>query len=224
MDTKKSNFYLVIVVIAIFVCGFVSCKDKDKTYEPCRVYGIVTDETGEPIQGAIVMLNGDSTVTNDNGQYEFVNLMIEGYWIIEVRVIACGVLIQTPVSVFLSSGQSTKCDVQVVKYCDFYLGSSDLYFLVDIDGVIETDTIQSFWIANNCEKFVVEWRITSNTEWISNICETSGTLNECEWKEIFITIDRNKLSNFENIDTAIVHINSNMGNHELRVIATTFRW
>jgi hypothetical protein len=110
----KKIFYLVMAVALVFSCG----KEEDEVEKQGSIYGVITDKaTGEPINAASVELTGywgdllKRTITGSEGQYEFLDLDEDDYW---VKVSTDGYEKQSDL-LSVQLGEAVKCDIQLVK-------------------------------------------------------------------------------------------------------------
>lgn len=74
----KTRFGFLIMALAMLLCFTTSCSDDLVDYDVfCTISGTVVDlDSGQPIPSATVTLtpSGFNAYTDDNGQFEFVDL------------------------------------------------------------------------------------------------------------------------------------------------------
>jgi hypothetical protein len=211
----KQVIYLIMV--AALVCGCKK-KEKEKEQEPGSIYGVITDKaTGEPVRTAGVQLNtGTKTVTGSEGQYEFTDLKAGEY---TITVTKTGYTELTGYKITVEAGKTNKGDVQIEKLPMALRIVNDKGQNMDTlaFGNDESLVTRSFNIFNDSPESL-EWIITENCNWISELSKTTGTLQPGKQQPIVITIDREKLGNGVNV--YILNISSDNGTKELTITAT----
>jgi hypothetical protein len=210
---------LVVTLVGLSVVLLTTCK-KDKEEQPGSIYGVITDKaTGEPIRSAGVELqpNGTKTVTGSEGQFEFTEQKVGDY---TLKVTKTGYAELLDYKVKVESGKTTKVDVQITKLPSALRvvdGNGKDINVLDFGG--ETSVItRSFSIFNDSPESL-EWLITKNCEWITELSKTTGTLQAGKQTPVSLTIDRAKLSGGDN--TYILSITSDNGSKELIVTANS---
>jgi hypothetical protein len=209
----KQVIYLIMV--AALVCG---CKKKEKEQEPGSIYGVITDKaTGEPVRTAGVQLNtGTKTVTGNEGQYEFTDLKAGEY---TITVTKTGYTELVGYKITVEAGKTNKGDVQIEKLPMALRIVNDKGQNMDTlaFGNDESLVTRSFNIFNDSPESL-EWIITENCDWITELSKSSGTLQAGKQQPIVLTIDREKLGAGDNV--YILNISSDNGTKELTVTAT----
>jgi hypothetical protein len=207
---------LTITVVASVLAVWYGCKKEEKEL-PGSIYGVITDKaTGEPVRAAGVQLSsGETTVTGNEGQYEFAELEAKKY---SITVNKTGYTTLTNFEITVEAGKTVKGDVQIEKLPAALRIVNDSRTDIDkVDfGNALSDITRSFNIFNDSpEPF--EWEITTTALWISSISKTNGILNAGKTQGIIITIDRDSLIDGQNITT--IHVTSDNGNKAITVIA-----
>ena len=208
----KRVLYLLTAVVLLYGCT------KKTEEQPGGISGVVTDKaTGEPIRAANVVLNtGGSTVTGNDGFYEFTELKADEY---TIQVTKTGYTDLSGHKVKVSVGKIAKGDVQLEKLPpslrvvnDNKQDISELNF-----GAAAADIARSFSIFND-GPITLNWDITTTAAWINSVSRTTGSLNAGATQAIVITIDRELLDGGEN--TTSVQVTSDNGSRQLTVKAT----
>jgi hypothetical protein len=212
----KQVIYLIMV--AALVCG--CCKEKEKEKESGSNYGVITDKaTGEPVGDANVQLRpgGSTTLTGNDGRYEFLEVE-RGTYRINVTKTNYTNLIDD-YDIIVEPNKRTKRDVQIEKLPMALRVVNDRRQDLDIlaFGSEASLVSRSFNIFNDGFESL-EWEITENCEWISELSETNGWLYPGEQQAIVITIDRKKLGAGNNV--YVLNISSDKGSKELTITAT----
>lgn len=209
------KLYFISLILVLLSSG---CKKVAEEELLGTIYGVVTDKaTGEPVRAVGVELSpvGLKTVTGTEGQFEFTNLTPGNY---TLRVTKTGYADLASSTIAVKSGQTAKGDVQIIKLPSALRIVNDKGLAIDsLDfGVEESINTRSFSIFNDSPERI-EWLITENSEWIVSVSKTSGSLQAGKQQPISITIDREKLSEGNNI--AILNIISDNGSKELIITA-----
>ena len=193
------------------------CKENEVQL-PGSIHGWITDKaTGEPIKTAGVELqpSGVKTVTGTEGQYEF-SEVDPGIYKLHITKTGYAELFSS--EIIVKSGKATQSDVQIEKLPPALRIVNDKQEDIDsLDfGAVQDDITRSFNIFNDGIESL-QWEITKTAEWITKVSKESGDLRAGATQSIILTIDREKLNGGRNITT--VHITSNDGSKELKVIA-----
>lgn len=209
-----------ILIIGFFLCILESCKHNE-TIILGSIYGTITDViTSEPIRGAHVELLpiGLTIDTGDEGLFEFAKVEGGTY---NLYVTKKGYTdYKTNNIVVKGNGDDKPINIQLEKLPPALTIVDDKRNKIDsIDFGSGEITQKSFGIFNDSEDSL-EWNIVqSECPWIKSFSKEIGTLKPNQTQSIVCTIDRNKLKIGEN--STIVHIVSNDGSKELKVIATS---
>lgn len=211
---KKLIYTTATLIVALIL--IVPCK---KEFDlPGTLHGVITDKaTGEPVSAAGVQLNtGVKTITGSEGQYEFTELKAGEY---TLQVSKTGYTELLGHKVQITAGQTMKSDVQIEKLpAALHIVDGNAQKIEEIDfGSEESVTNRSFNIFNDSPNSL-EWRITNNCNWISELNETAGNLAAGKQITIIVTINRDNLTGGEN--KYILNISSDNGSKELKIIAT----
>ena len=207
----KRALYLLASVVLLYGCT------KKTEEQPGGISGVVTDKaTGEPIRAANVLLNtGGSTVTGNDGFYEFTELKADGY---TIQVTKTGYTDLMGHKIKVNAGRTAKGDVQLEKLPpslrvvnDNKQDISELIF-----GDAAADVTRSFNIFNDGPE-PLEWDVIYTAAWIKELNRSSGRLNAGATQAIVVTIDRELLDGGEN--TTTVQVTSDNGSKQLTVKA-----
>ena len=104
----------VVLLLSVFT-GFITsgCSDDEEDLMG-NVYGIVTDvTTGEPVKNANVILSPGniSTVTGNDGHYEYKNLEAEQY---KIQVMSDGYITNSR-QITVTPGNTVSCDMALTQ-------------------------------------------------------------------------------------------------------------
>ncbi len=211
---KKIFYLLSLVLLATLL--WQGCENDDL---PGSIYGTVVDKaTGEPIKSAGVELSpgGLKTVTGSEGQFEFTQLNPGSYTLLVTKT---GYFDFASNTIVVESAQTAKGDVQIEKLPpalkvvnDSRQEISELDFGSSVD-----DVVRSFSLFNDGEESL-EWQIVATADWVKSISKEEGVLSAGATQSLIVSIDRTKLKSGEN--TTTVHITSNNGSKQLKIIAT----
>lgn len=207
---------LPIIILLVFV--WQAC-EKEEENLPGTIYGVVTDKaTGEPVKSAGVELSpvGLKTITGTEGQFEFTELVPGNYTLLVAKT---GYADYASNTIEVKPGQTAQSDIQMellppaLKVVDDNRKEiSELDF-----GEAESDVARSFNLFNDGVE-TLEWQITKTAEWITQVSKTEGELKAGATQSLIVTIDRSKLTT--GVNSTTIHITSNNGSKQLRVVAT----
>ena len=207
---------LPIIILLVFV--WQAC-EKEEENLPGTIYGVVTDKaTGEPVKSAGVELSpvGLKTITGTEGQFEFTELVPGNYTLLVAKT---GYADYASNTIEVKPGQTAQSDIQMellppaLKVVDDNRKEiSELDF-----GEAESDVSRSFNLFNDGVE-TLEWQITKTAEWITQVSKTEGELKAGATQSLIVTIDRSKLTT--GVNSTTIHITSNNGSKQLRVVAT----
>ncbi|MBQ9439922.1 MAG: carboxypeptidase regulatory-like domain-containing protein [Paludibacteraceae bacterium] len=215
-----NKYFYIVFCLELVVCVYSCKKGEDLHAALGSVYGTVVDKiTGEPVGNADVELSptGLKHTTGSDGTFEFTKVEAGKYNLIVTKsgykdfrsneIVVKGNSDDKPVSIqiemlppALTVVDDNKKEIDSVDF-----GSDD--------GV----TMRSFNIFNKSEK-KLNWEISHDCQWIK-FSKEQGNLEANESQSIVVIIERNKLSLGTN--SAIVHITSNNGSKELKILAST---
>ena len=211
-----------ILIIGFFLCILESCKHNE-TIILGSIYGTITDViTSEPIRGAHVELLpiGLTIDTGDEGLFEFAKVEGGTY---NLYVTKKGYTdYKTNNIVVKGNGDDKPINIQLEKLPPALTILDDNGNKIDTIqfGSDEGVTTRSFNIFNNSDE-KLEWSLEydeAQCEWIKSFSLRNGVLNSNASQSLVITIDRYKLNVGEN--STIVHVVSNNGSKQLKLIAT----
>ncbi len=199
----KNGFYLfsIIIVLALASCA----KTEPDIFG--RIHGIVTDaESGEPIRTASVTLTGGkTTTTGSDGRYDFGDLEAGEY---TVQISKTGYQTNTK-RVNVESGVTAQGDILMYYGAGFLkVNKSNIEF-----GTNNTLTV--FEITNTGQHDL-NWEITKDCEWITEITPSSGVTRPGAKATVTIKIDRSKVTGTAKLSTTII-VSSNGGGQEIIV-------
>lgn len=190
---------LLLACCAIHGCG----KDKSQG----SIFGTVTDfATGEPVSNANVQLrpSGETTLTGSDGMYEFLDVPSGSYSITVSKAEYTDLVDDYVIEV--KSGKQTKRDVQIMKRPTslhiYEPGSQEEISELDF-GANEGVTQKTFSIFNGGTQNL-NYIITKTVDWISNISQSTGTINTGVTYPIVVTINRELLAEGVNTTTLII--------------------
>ena len=159
---------------------------------------------------------GLKTITGTEGQFEFTELVPGNYTLLVTKT---GYADYASNTIEVKPGQTAQSDIQMellppaLKVVDDNRKEvSELDF-----GEAESDVARSFNLFNDGVE-TLEWQITKTAEWITQISKTEGELKAGATQSLIVTIDRSKLTT--GVNSTTVHITSNNGSKQLRVVAT----
>lgn len=208
MNMVKHKLLLFFFSLSLLI---VSCS-KSETIEKLRgngtIYGTVVDgNTGEPLQGATVTLypGGHSVVTGSNGQYEFINLLNDGY------------LLQISKSGYYSDAETVTVynDGNVKADVSLSPGNSCLNVMIGELYFSSTTTSKVFVVSNIGDK-VIDWSLYTDFNRILSFDKKEGILNPGE--NIAVSVTMNHAMTNGDLTSFPIYIYS--GREELGVIAT----
>jgi hypothetical protein len=197
----KEFVYFVMATALLCGCG----KDADKKVTG-SIYGIILDRaTTEPVRGAGVSLSpvGATTVTGDEGQYEFTDLKAGEYII---GVTATGYVTLTEYKITVEAGKTNKGDVKLEKLpSSLRIVNDSKQDIHALDFSSDLSSLQ-FNIFNDTPA-AFDWTIiiTENCDWIT-ASPMSGRVAVNATVPVTVAIDRTKLS--EGMNTGSIHVSS----------------
>lgn len=200
-----SHYKIYIFLVAMFLMS--SCVKTDPDIYG-NIYGVVSDaESGQAIQGAEVTLSpgGKVVTTGSDGRYEFNRLEAGQY---TISVIKSKYQINTKY-VTVNPGVTTKTDVT--------LQTGKGYLTVDSNELdFGLEQTQKVLVVNNKGTNALQWQITTDSEWISDINPREGVLNANASTSIVIKIDRAKLQDEKVVESRLLIV-SDSGSEEILV-------
>ncbi|MDR1544643.1 MAG: carboxypeptidase regulatory-like domain-containing protein [Prevotellaceae bacterium] len=207
-----------IIFLAFAAVIFCGCENP-QIETTGGIYGIVVDKaTGEPIKSAGVELqpSGTIAVTGSEGQFEFTEVKSGDY---SLHVTKTGYSELVGYKTKVEGGKTTKVDIQLEKLPSALKIINDKGLEIDsLNFGTETSVVtRSFSIFNDSPE-TLEWLITENCDWITELSKTTGTLQATKQTPVSLTINRALLAGGEN--TYILNITSDNGNKELIITAT----
>lgn len=208
----KNKFSAIAFGAILFVVAFsVSCS-KSEQYETVFgdgiVYGRIVDgETGEPVSGCTVTLypGGHSVVTGSNGQYEFRNLIDEGY----LLQISKSGYYSSAEAVTLYDGSNVQADVSLFAgYACLNVMIGELYF--------SRATTSKVFVVSNIGDRTIDWNLYTDYNRILSFDKESGTLAPGE--NVAVTVSMNRTMTNGDLTSFPVYVYA--GREELGIIAT----
>lgn len=175
----KKLFY----ILPLFAALFLTACEEELPETMGNIYGIVGDmETGEPIKGALIVLSpgNRSTVTGNDGHFEFLNLEAAQY---KIQVSASGYITNSR-QITVLPGMSTSGDVMLRQTTAQMSLSTE-----SLDFGSNTTTL-SFDIISKGER-QVEWYVKEDADWLS--CSPSSGKITNSSASVVVTVDRTNL-------------------------------
>ena len=145
--------YAAILITSCFVLN--SCEKE--VIETGYLVGIVTNELGQPIDGATIEIETLSTKTNSNGEYNFDKLEANEYIIIVTKEN----YIKKTANTKINKNQVTKQNFTLTSENSFLDISDTLKYLSPLSGVFELNIFSNS-----------EWKILKKSNWLSFSPET----------------------------------------------------
>lgn len=216
---KKSilGFVAAIFVVTISLVWYGCTKEVEEPQG--SIYGVVTDyATGHPIGNVSVRLrpSGETTLTGNNGAYEFKNLEAGNYSLFLSKAEYAD--FDDDSIIVLEAGKSMPRDIQMRKLMASLLitdMTGDTLNSLDF-GSDEYVTSKSFNIFNN-GTITISCQILYSCIWIDTAIAAGATIAPGQTMAVTVIIDRAQLSAGEN--RTYLHIISNNGNNELLITA-----
>ena len=88
---RRVKWLKAMLLSSFFYLSF-ACNSTTQTMERGTVKGILTDQTGKPVNDAIVMIvdgssdfNDMASVSNDNGEFYISNVVIPGRYVLQIQ-------------------------------------------------------------------------------------------------------------------------------------------
>lgn len=203
---KRFLTLLTISLGLIFV--YQSCKP-DPEEEYGSIYGIVTDKaTGEPVKNANVQLrpSGETSLTGNDGRYEFLDLK-NGNYSITVSKTGYTDLVDDYV-ITVEGSKAMRRDVQIeVLPAELRIIDNNGNDIDELDyGSMHDDNSRMFNIFNNGTSSL-NYEIIKTAAWITSISPSQGNLQPGATKSVLIIIDRDKLSQGNNVTSISITTN-----------------
>lgn len=209
-----------VLILVSVICLLFSCEQKEEPKLGSICGTVVDNNTSKPIKNAGVELKsiGLKTVTGSDGYFEFKEIS-EGEYTLYITKSGYKSYTSSKIRV-IGTSTPQKVDVHLELLPPALTIIDDKRKEIDYIDFGAGETVQkSFGIFNNSDDNL-EWDIVpSECAWIKSFSKNTGTLKPNQTQSIVCTIDRNKLNIGEN--STIVHIVSNNGSKELKIIATS---
>lgn len=206
-NTNMKHMNSSLPVVSLLFCLFLlSTCAKDEVDTMGDIHGIVSDESGTPLQAASVTLTptGKTTTTGDDGRFEFNDLEPQQYTLSVTKVD----YVSNSKTLTIRAGEASKGDLILVK------GLPQLKVNVTELVFGNADDILSFEITNSGVG-LLEWQIKEEADWIS-LEPTHGQTTK-GISPVSVRIDRAGLSpDVEHVYTLNV-ISTSGGAKEVRV-------
>lgn len=195
------------------------CKKDDSITTKGSIYGTVTDfATGNPVRNANVQLRptGETTLTGSDGMYEFLNIDDGDYSIVVTKAEYSELIDDYIISVI--NGRRMKRDVQIQKLPQMLqIVDNSQHQITELDfGSNAGISQKSFNLFNN-GTVNLNFSITKTANWITQINPSEGTVNKGDIVTVSVIINRNLLSDGDNVTTIVV--STNAGGVELTIKA-----
>lgn len=158
-NTNMKHMNSSLPVVSLLFCLFLlSACAKDEVDTMGDIHGIVSDESGTPLQAASVTLTptGKTTTTGDDGRFEFNDLEPQQYTVSVTKVD----YVSNSKTLTIRAGEASKGDLILVK------GLPQLKVNVTELVFGHADDILSFEITNSGVG-LLEWQIKEEADWIS---------------------------------------------------------
>jgi hypothetical protein len=212
----------IIISIAIICLLMTGCKKDNSSASSTpqgSIYGIVTDfASGDYVRHANVQLrpSGETTQTGYNGQYEFKNIE-DGDYTIVVRKAEYSELIDDYV-ISVRDGRRMRRDVQIQKLPQMLqIVDNNQHPLLELDFGSYAGVSQKSFNLFNGGLVNLDFTITKTANWITQINPSFGTVNKGNMVTVSVIINRNLLSDGDNVTTIVV--STNAGGVELPIKA-----
>lgn len=201
MNFNKFQIFLVVILTMI------SCVKTDPDIYG-NIYGTISDaDNNQPIQGAEVTLSpgGKTVITGSDGRYEF-NTLEAGQYTLSVTKTKYQANTKYTT---INPGITTKADIALqTGKGNLYIDGNGLNFGLDL--TLKTLTI------HNKGLNTLNWQITTECEWISEINPSKGFIEANSSSSITIKIDRSKLTSQGSSEGRLL-ILSDVGTEEILV-------
>ncbi len=200
-------FNIVIICVAIIGCS----PDIEDTKGNIRGK-IVDSMTDEPLQGVTVTISpkGESTVTGNDGTFEFVDLTPSQY---SIQAQKDGYKTNyKQISIF--AGETGIGDMSLTPI----LTTNAIQIRPECLDFEKTETEMTFEILNQGNIGNVKWNISGvESSWIK-VSPLSGEVGQGLSASIKVSVDRNLLMN--EVNTTFIHVNFPGGSKSVKIIAS----
>lgn len=209
---KKYNL-LQLAALLVLCCAMFGCGKDDGSSNGGglgSIFGTLTDfATGHPVANANVQLlmSGNATlhasITGNDGQYEILDVPCGSYSIKITKVGYSDLIDNNPV--VIEKDKKTKRDAQIKKLpSSLHIYDNEGNEISELDfGANEGMTQKTFNIFNGGSQRL-DYTITKTANWISNISQSTGTIEVGVTCPIVIAIDRNLLAEGNNATTLLI--------------------
>lgn len=197
---------LIKFTAALFLCcALFGCKpEEEEKYG--TIYGTVTDfATGEPVSNANVKLrpNGETTLTGNDGTYEFVDLETGKYSLLLSKAQYAD--LDDDYIIELEAGKQVKRDVQLrkkvasLKIVDMSGNPLDTLDFGDAESV----KVKTFNVFNDGTE-TLTCTATYDCEWIANVSGLENQIQSGQTAPVTVRIDRVALA--DGVNTTFLYI------------------
>ena len=212
--------YIKWMAIFMVCCAMLGC-GKEEGDKNGSITGLVTDfSTGEPVASANVQLrpSGETTLTGTDGMYEFLDVPSGSYFITVSKAEYTDLVDDYVIE--MKDGKKMRRDVQIKKRpASIHIYDHESHEISELDFGADGGVTQKSINIFNGGTQEITFFINKTADWISNISQTTGTLNVGETCPIVITIDRDLLASGDNT-TILLVTGSAGGSKELTVKAS----
>ena len=212
--------YIKWMAMFMVCCAMLGC-GKEEGDKNGSITGLVTDfSTGEPVASANVQLrpSGETTLTGTDGMYEFLDVPSGSYFITVSKAEYTDLVDDYVIE--MKDGKKMRRDVQIKKRpASIHIYDHESHEISELDFGADGGVTQKSINIFNGGTQEITFFINKTADWISNISQTTGTLNVGETCPIVITIDRDLLASGDNT-TILLVTGSAGGSKELTVKAS----
>lgn len=190
------------LIISFSFCLFLlSACAKDEVDTMGDIHGIVSDESGNPIQAASVTLTptGKTTTTGSDGRFEFNDLEPRQYTVLVTKVDYAS----NSKTLTIQAGEISKGDFILVKGLPkLKVSVPDLEFPTTVDAL--SFTITNTGVGN------LEWEVKADVDWLS-MAPSQGVTTNKEVSVVSVKLNRSALSPEEEYTHTLNIISKNGG-------------
>lgn len=157
---------ILLICLIIFNTIAISCKKKESEPTPAKfgnLAGVITNQYGQPIDGALVEINSNTTSSGVDGKYAFTNILVNDNYPVSVSK-----------SGYLNQVKNSKITENATSNLDFVLTAGSPYLAIS-DSILNINASQgsiNIKISSNAG-----WVIKSSSTWAS-VTKINGNGND----------------------------------------------